>query len=119
MKKYAHVFSARYCTLSCFLTYETPIAYTCGIFGWNADVYQFDELVIITGYRPFGMKIPDEIRDRYEFMAKSIINNGDLENDAKRNSLHCLTSEMCNELKALTARVIPKAKKTNEMQALS
>lgn len=31
--------------------------YTCGVYGWNADVYKINyNTVIVTGYRPFGKK---------------------------------------------------------------
>ena len=35
-----------------------PEAYTCGVYGWNADIYRTTEpgKVIVTGYRPFGRK---------------------------------------------------------------
>lgn len=40
-------------SLSSFLPY--PYYYTCGVYGWNADVYVLDyNTVIVSGYRPFG-----------------------------------------------------------------
>lgn len=32
-------------------------AYTAGVYGWNADIYEFDTFAIVTGYRPFGKDI--------------------------------------------------------------
>lgn len=39
---------------------KRPAAYTCGVYGWNADVYEIDKnTLIVTGYRPFGNICPD------------------------------------------------------------
>ena len=43
--------SAGYCDLSCLLTNHSPVAYTCGVYGWNFDVYEVYGLTICTGYR--------------------------------------------------------------------
>lgn len=40
-------------------------AYTAGVYGWNADIYEFDTFAIVTGYRPFGKDILS-----YEFCKK-------------------------------------------------
>ena len=32
-----------------------PTYYTCGVYGWNADVFILDmDTVVVAGYRPFG-----------------------------------------------------------------
>lgn len=46
---------------------DWPRYYTCGTYGWNADIYDFDGFCIVTGYRPFGRDahvIPYSIMDR-------------------------------------------------------
>lgn len=43
--------SAGYCDLQSLLTNHSPIAYTCGVYGWNFDVYEVYGLTICTGYR--------------------------------------------------------------------
>lgn len=44
-----------YCDLQDLLGFESPSAYTCGTYGWNADIYEVAPGVCIcTGYRPFG-----------------------------------------------------------------
>lgn len=43
-----------YCELQNLLENFTPIAYTSGLYGWNANIYQFGDYYICTGYRPFG-----------------------------------------------------------------
>lgn len=48
-----------YCELQSLLAQFSPIAYTSGMYGWNADIYQFGNYYICTGYRPFGKINPD------------------------------------------------------------
>ena len=55
MESYSKVISVGYCDLTYLLRGKYPIAYTSGVYGWNADVYQIDyNTCIVTGYRPFG-----------------------------------------------------------------
>ena len=42
---------AGYCDLQHLLKNHSPIAYTCGVYGWNFDVYEVYGLTICTGYR--------------------------------------------------------------------
>ena len=42
---------AGYCDLSHLLNNHSPIAYTCGVYGWNFDVYEVYGVTICTGYR--------------------------------------------------------------------
>lgn len=41
---------AGYCELSYLLNNHSPIAYTCGVYGWNFDVYEVYGVTICTGY---------------------------------------------------------------------
>lgn len=43
--------SAGYCDLQYLLRNHEPNAYTCGVYGWNFDVYEVYGLTICTGYR--------------------------------------------------------------------
>lgn len=40
-----------YCEAQHLLKYKSPFAYTCGVYGWNADYYMVDGVTIATGYR--------------------------------------------------------------------
>ena len=42
---------AGYCNLSFLLTNHSPVAYTCGVYGWNVDGQELYGLTICTGYR--------------------------------------------------------------------
>lgn len=47
------VLSADY-LVSCYLKEKgfSPIGYGCGVYGWNYDVYEAGNVVIVAGYRP-------------------------------------------------------------------
>lgn len=95
---YGYVFRTGFCNLQNLLSYENPVAYTCGVYGWNADVYQFEGFAIVTGYRPFGRSIPSEVVKRYERKASSIRNRKAWKYETKARALHTLAFRMCLEL---------------------
>ena len=43
--------SVGYCDLQNLLRYQSADYYTCGVYGWNFDVYTFGDYAITTGYR--------------------------------------------------------------------
>lgn len=51
MANYGNIIKVDYCDLQNLLKYESPIAYTAGVYGWNADIYDFGGIAICTGYR--------------------------------------------------------------------
>lgn len=63
---------AGYCDLQFLLHYHSPIAYTCGVYGWNYDVYEIDGLTICTGYRGMPGKRANNIHE-YEKNAEMIL----------------------------------------------
>lgn len=65
----ARVYEVSYCGLDFLLKYKTPIAYTCGVYGWNADIYSVGCVAITTGYRPFGKRIDSDLIDKYKKLA--------------------------------------------------
>jgi hypothetical protein len=48
---YYKIISVGYCELQCLLSYESPVAYSAGTYGWNFDVYDVLGVAICTGYR--------------------------------------------------------------------
>lgn len=73
MANYGKIIKVDYCELQNLLKYESPIAYTAGVYGWNADIYDFGGVAIVTGYRPFGNIRPNwEVMDKYEKEAENI-----------------------------------------------
>ena len=69
LKKEEYVIVSGYCELAKLLKYESPIAYTCGKFGWRYDVYKIGDVYITTGYgrpRGCGIDMPSDIKEEYE-----------------------------------------------------
>ena len=87
-----------YCDLQTLFNYRSPDAYTSGVYGWNFDVYELDNLTICTGYRGMiGETIPHDIIRKYETLAKKIIYNGNWKED-KRKKLDKLISRFEKEV---------------------
>ena len=69
------VIKASYCEIQRLLNLSgyTEYAYTCGVYGWNADVYLIEDrrdgsqVFIVTGYRPFGnVEMNHKVADKEE-----------------------------------------------------
>lgn len=60
---YYKIIESGYCDLQHLLHYESPVAYSIGVYGWNFDVYEVDGVAIATGYR--GM--PSKNADNYSY----------------------------------------------------
>ena len=60
-----------YCDLATLLRDESPVAYTCGVYGWNFDVYEVCGITICTGYRGMVGRRANGIRE-YEEKAKAL-----------------------------------------------
>lgn len=59
-----YIYQCGYCG---FIPTAEPDFYTCGVYGWNADVYKIDDnTIIVTGYRPFGRRLPKEVLDTFK-----------------------------------------------------
>lgn len=87
-----------YCELQRLLSCVAPTAYTCGTYGWNADVYTFEDsnTAIITGYRPFGEFSADyDLCRKYE--EKAHLTDYDLNYEAKRERLAGLIEDFIHE----------------------
>ena len=59
MSNFSEIMEVDYCVIQSLLNHFSPQYYTSGVYGWNADIYIIDEMVIVTGYRPFGNFRPD------------------------------------------------------------
>lgn len=55
------------------LKFTEPVAYTSGVYGWNADIYDLGNVAIVTGYRSFGNISPDyDIVEKYNKLGREI-----------------------------------------------
>lgn len=88
--------SASYCDLQYLLTNHSPVAYTCGVYGWNFDVYEVYGLTICTGYR--GMVGPRlEGCREYDKKAEELLSweNQGMTYEEKREAVEELLHEFC------------------------
>ena len=69
---YPNIVSVGYCDLYHLLSVTEPIAYTCGVYGWNFDLYVIDDLAICTGYRNMPGRTAKNVRS-YELEARKIL----------------------------------------------
>lgn len=67
----ANIVSVGYCDLVTLLRNHSPNAYTCGVYGWNFDVYEVYGLTICTGYRGMPGRAANNVRE-YERRAREI-----------------------------------------------
>ena len=72
---YRNIIRVGYCGLQYLLYYKNPVAYTSGVYGWNADIYEIGRgSAICTGYRTFGDIQPDyELVREYDQKARELI----------------------------------------------
>lgn len=88
------------------LKFTEPVAYTSGVYGWNADVYGFDNVAIVTGYRPFGNITPDyNVVEKYNKLGKEIYEeehnpakDWNEEREEQENRLNQLIQEFIKEV---------------------
>ena len=73
-ENYRKIINVGYAELQSLLKHVEPIAYTAGVYGWNADIYTIDGVAIVTGYRPFGnIRADYDICCKYESEANQIM----------------------------------------------
>lgn len=89
-----HIISIGYCGAQSLLRYRSPIAYTCGVYGWNFDVYEVNGTTICTGYRGMvGRSVNYERLKEYETKAEKIIYDNSLDYCEQKNKVECLLDE--------------------------
>lgn len=83
------------CDLQHLLKNHEPIAYTCGTYGWNFDVYEVYGVTICTGYRNMPGKRLDCIGE-YEEKARASWNCEDNRTrEEKEDAIERLLQEFC------------------------
>lgn len=101
-KGYYRIIGIGYCNAQNLLSYETPVAYTCGSYGWNCDIYDIDGVAIMTGYR--GM-ITDNMVENYELLreyeqkAENIKYDRKIEWQKQKELIHALLVEFLDKSK--------------------
>lgn len=86
-----NIIEVGYCDIQTLLCCNDPIAYTCGVYGWNSDIYKINDTIISTGYRPFGnIKPSKELITYYEEKAKKILKSEAFNYEEKKNRINLL-----------------------------
>lgn len=101
MSSYSKVIKIGYCNLQNLVNYSlSASAYTCGVYGWNADIYHVDSsTAICTGYLPFGNISPDyETVRKYEQAAEKIRFDSSMNYDDKQSALSALLADFVKEV---------------------
>ena len=93
------VLSVPYCSIQTLLSKSSRNAYTCGVYGWNADVYNLARCAIVTGYRPFGKSVSYELCKEYDKKAEKILYSDKRykKYESKKNRLSVLLEEFCDK----------------------
>lgn len=95
MDGYGFVISVGYADLQELLRCKSPVAYTSGQYGWNADIYDFGNIAICTGYRPFGNISSSKygINRMFDKMAEEVYMDCNLSYDDKVKHLDDLSDK--------------------------
>jgi biotin carboxylase len=98
-KGYYYVFQCGYCDLQNLFHGKSAEAYTCGVYGWNFDLYDIDGVAITTGYRSMmGKQISRDLIEKYENKAKKAIERGNFNYKKTQTALEKLRIAFVNEL---------------------
>ena len=84
------------CDLADLLCYHSPTAYTCGVYGWNFDVYEVYGKTICTGYRGMPGRRANNISE-YEKRAEAIRNDWDKPYEKRMEEVEALLKEFCEQ----------------------
>jgi hypothetical protein len=98
MEGYKNIIVAGYCDLQWLLKYRDADFNTCGVYGWNADIYKIDNnTVIVTGYRPFGNVRKYGLAKKYDEKARKIALNYDTPWEKQAKKLDKLIEKFVKE----------------------
>ena len=84
---YSTILKIGYCELQALLSYESPIAYNAGVYGWNCDFYKVNNVIVCEGYRPIGQSVKFDLIRETELKAEKIKYNNLLTYEEKRNEM--------------------------------
>lgn len=99
MNGYSNIICVGYCSLQNLLNCESETAYTARREGWAADVYDFGNTAIVTGYAPFGNIRPSfDTCQKYEHAAEKIRCDYSLSWAERKEQLRKLIAEFIQEV---------------------
>lgn len=96
---YGKCIALGYCSAQSLLAYQNPIAYTCGVYGWNFDLYEVNGVGITTGYRGMvGQSVDYDLTREYETKAQKIRYDNTLKYEQQREQVNQLLTEYINKV---------------------
>lgn len=99
MNGYSNIICVGYCNLQSLLRCESERAYTTRREGWAADIYDFGNTAIVTGYAPFGNIRPGwELCQKYEHAAEKVNCDYSLSWEERKNKLQELIKTFIEEV---------------------
>ena len=97
LKENYKCYSIGYCEAQDLLSLEGSNYYTAGVYGWNADIYIFENIAIVTGYRPFGESLDFDIVNKYNKKADKYRRASKQNYEIQKRHLQKLIYEMLTE----------------------
>lgn len=95
---YDNVICVGYCSLQYLLNCSSADAYTTRREGWGADIYDFGNTAIVTGYAPFGnIRPPYDVTKQYDDKARAICDEF-WDWDEREKRLDALIAEFIEEV---------------------
>lgn len=100
LNSYKNIIPIGYCDAYYLLSDQNKKYYTCGVYGWNADIYEIDNSTcIVTGYRPFGnIKNDYKILQKYEEQARKIMCDYSIDYGKKFKKVNKLLKKYIKEI---------------------
>ena len=92
--------SVGYCDLQNLLHYQSASYYTCGVYGWNMDVYTFGDYAITTGYRNMIDNVAKDYHSlirEYDDKARAIVYDWNYKGNA-REDVNALLKEFLQKV---------------------
>lgn len=87
---------AGYCGLQNLLVNHEPVAFTCGVYGWNFDVFEVYGMTICTGYRNMPGRRANNIGE-YEAKARAVYDDKGINYDEMGDKIETLLKEFCEQ----------------------
>lgn len=99
-ESFKNIITVGYCEGWYLLQGIEPDFYTCGIYGWNEDIYKIDyNTIITTGYNPIDGNFRNhELTKKYNEKAQKIYNNHSLDYKTQLKKIEKLRNKYIEEI---------------------
>src|SRR5574344_670966 len=97
-ENFYNILSIGYCDAPYLLYFQTPFAYSAGIYGWSCDYYKIGNVCISTGYAPIGTPANDSLLKELERKAGLIVHDYNLSSSDKEKQLNELLNELIDSV---------------------